>query len=73
MQTSLEQLREQLPEPDPTEDGFTKTVEKYTATIPSSMYLSVAVGATRVTGFRPRQVGQFYSAVGSYLADYRRL
>ena len=28
-----------------TEDQFTKTVEKYTAAVPSSAYLAVAVGA----------------------------
>ena len=28
-----------------TEDQFTKTVEKYTATLPSSAYLAVAIGA----------------------------
>jgi hypothetical protein len=31
--------------PKPTEDEFTKTVEEYTASIPSSAYLGVAVGA----------------------------
>jgi hypothetical protein len=31
--------------PSKTEDEFTKTVEEYTATIPSSAYLGVAVGA----------------------------
>lgn len=29
----------------PTEDGFTKTVEEYTGSIPSSAYLAVALGA----------------------------
>lgn len=29
----------------PTEDEFTKTIEQYTASIPSSAYLAVAVGA----------------------------
>ena len=28
-----------------TEDQFTKTVEKYTAAVPSSAYLAVAIGA----------------------------
>ena len=28
----------------PTEDEFTKTIEEYTASIPSSAYLGVAVG-----------------------------
>ena len=32
-------------EPRPTEDQFTKTIESYTAAIPSSAYLSVAIGA----------------------------
>ena len=31
--------------PQPAEDEFTKTVERYTASIPSSAYLAVAVGA----------------------------
>ena len=33
------------PFPKPTEDEFTKTIEEYTASIPSSAYLGVAVGA----------------------------
>jgi len=32
-------------EPRPTEDQFTKTIESYTAAIPSSGYLAVAIGA----------------------------
>jgi hypothetical protein len=31
--------------PRPTEDQFTKTIESYTAAIPSSGYLAVAIGA----------------------------
>ena len=31
--------------PQPSEDEFTKTIEKYTASIPSSAYLAIAVGA----------------------------
>jgi hypothetical protein len=31
--------------PEPTEDAFTKAVERYTGAIPSSAYLGVAVGA----------------------------
>jgi hypothetical protein len=31
--------------PQPFEDEFTKTLEKYTASIPSSAYLAVAIGA----------------------------
>jgi hypothetical protein len=31
--------------PRPTEDQFTKSVEEYTAAIPSSAYLGIAVGA----------------------------
>lgn len=31
--------------PRPTEDQFTKTIETYTAAIPSSAYLAVAIGA----------------------------
>jgi hypothetical protein len=29
----------------PTEDQFTKTIESYTAAVPSSSYLAVAIGA----------------------------
>jgi hypothetical protein len=32
-----------------TEDQFTKTIEKYTAAIPSSGYLGIAVGAMAVS------------------------
>ena len=32
-------------EENPTEDEFTKTIEEYTASIPSSAYLGVALGA----------------------------
>lgn len=32
-------------EPEPKEDEFTKSVEKYTAAIPSSAYLAIALGA----------------------------
>jgi hypothetical protein len=32
-------------EPRPTEDKFTKTIESYTAAVPSTGYLAVAIGA----------------------------
>src|SRR5919107_5939829 len=32
-------------EPMPTEDQFTKTIESYTAAVPSTGYLAVAIGA----------------------------
>jgi hypothetical protein len=32
-------------QPRPSEDSFTKSVEEYTASMPSSAYLGVAVGA----------------------------
>ena len=35
--------------PDPREDAATKTLEKYTASVPSSTYLAVAVGAMAVS------------------------
>jgi hypothetical protein len=35
--------------PRPTEDQFTKTLESYTAAIPSSGYLAVAIGAMAVS------------------------
>jgi hypothetical protein len=49
MEADLNQIREELPEPNPTEDAFTKTIEKYTATVPSSTYLGVAVGAMAIS------------------------
>jgi hypothetical protein len=36
---------EQSDRPNKTEDQFTKTIEDYTAAIPSSTYLAVAIGA----------------------------
>jgi hypothetical protein len=35
--------------PRPTEDQFTKTIESYTAAIPSSGYLAVAIGAMAIS------------------------
>jgi hypothetical protein len=35
----------ELQHPSQTEDEFTKTIEKYTAAVPSSAYLAVAIGA----------------------------
>jgi hypothetical protein len=49
METSFNQIEEALPEPNPTEDTFTKTIEKYTATLPSSTYLGIAVGAMAIS------------------------
>ena len=49
MDTAFNEIREKLPDPNPTEDTFTKTVEKYTATLPSTTYLGVAVGAMAVS------------------------
>jgi hypothetical protein len=37
--------------PKPTEDEVTKTIEEYTASIPSSAYLGVAVGAMGLSLF----------------------
>jgi hypothetical protein len=45
MQNAIEDTLETLPKPDPREDIVTKGIEKYTASVPSSMYLAVAVGA----------------------------
>lgn len=33
------------PAPEPREDALTKTIERYTAAIPTSAYLGVAIGA----------------------------
>lgn len=45
METAREMLRENIGEPNPREDTFTKSIEEYTASIPSTVYLGVAVGA----------------------------
>jgi hypothetical protein len=39
------ELKGCLMEPRPTEDQFTKTIESYTAAVPSTGYLAVAIGA----------------------------
>jgi hypothetical protein len=39
----------ELKRPSQTEDEFTKTIEAYTAAIPSSGYLAVAIGAMAVS------------------------
>ena len=49
MEANFNYLAEELPEPNPTEDTLTKTVEKYTATLPSSTYLGIAVGAMAIS------------------------
>ena len=64
--------------PNPTEDKFTKQVKRYTAAIPSSAYLAVAVccgygSISAVSSRRSGEMGQFYRAVGSYVAHYRAL
>ena len=59
--------------PQPSEDEFTKTIEKYTASIPSS----ACRRSYGIFAFLPasgqRKVGQFHRAVGSDLADHRPL
>ena len=49
MEHNFDQIQAELPKPDPTEDTFTKTIEKQTASMPSSMYLGVAVGAMAIS------------------------
>jgi hypothetical protein len=49
MKNDFNQTLEELPKPNPIEDSFTKTIEKYTATLPSSTYLGVAVGAMAIS------------------------
>ena len=62
-------------EPRPTEDQFTKTIESYTAAVPSTGYLAVAVGAMglslacQVAG--KREMGKLHPAVRAHLPDYR--
>ena len=79
----IHEARQTGPEqsPKPTEDEFTKSIEEYTGSIPSSAYLGVAVGAMglsllcQVTG--RGKWGNFRSRNGSRngpnLADHRPL
>jgi hypothetical protein len=49
--------------PRPTEDQFTKNIEKYTAAIPSTGYLAVAIGAMALSlacQAAGRQMGQLH-------------
>jgi hypothetical protein len=64
-----------LPNNIESEDRVTKNIESYTAAIPSSAYLGVAVGAMALSLFchRAREVGLFHSAVGAHLVNLRRL
>src|ERR1044071_8047170 len=45
MQSTMDKTMENLPKPDPREDIVTKGIEQYTASVPSTMYLSVAIAA----------------------------
>jgi hypothetical protein len=49
METTIDKTVENLPKPDPREDIVTKGIEQYTASVPSSMYLAVAVGAMGIS------------------------
>jgi hypothetical protein len=54
--------------PRPTEDDVTKFIERYTANIPSSMLLGIAVGAmglSLVSQLSGRGVGQLHRPVGA--------
>lgn len=46
---NLDRTSDELPTAKPTEDRFTKNIEKVTAAMPSSAYLGVAVGAMAVS------------------------
>ena len=59
--------------PDPREDEFTKTVERYTAAIPSSAFLTVALAAMGVSlvaqlsgGADPNGMGDTFSGGRKY-------
>ncbi len=60
-------------EPRPTEDQFTKTIESYTAAVPSTGYLAVAIGAMglslacQVAG---REMGKLHRSMGAHLAGH---
>ena len=45
MENTMNKTVDNLPKPDPREDIVTKGIEQYTASVPSTMYLAVAVGA----------------------------
>ena len=66
---------EQSDRPNKTEDQFTKTIEDYTAAIPSSTYLAVAIGAMafslmcQVTG--QGKCGNFIAQMGADVVNRR--
>src|ERR1043166_4591651 len=45
MENTMDKTLDNLPKPDPREDIVTKGIEQYTASVPSTMYLAVAIGA----------------------------
>ena len=61
--------------PSRSEDQFTKTIEEYTAAVPSSVYLGVAIGAMALsadtTNHGSRKMGQFYCPMRADLAHHR--
>ena len=63
-------------EPQPAEDSLTKSMEQYTASLPTAAFLGVAVGAmmlSLIPARRSRHVGQLHCPMGTDLADHRRL
>ena len=42
---TLRAVKDTMQEPQQTEDEFTKSIERYTAAVPSSAFLGVAIGA----------------------------
>jgi hypothetical protein len=66
---------EQSDRPNRTEDQFTKTIEDYTAAIPSSTYLAVAIGAMALSlmcqAAGQGKWGELYRSMGADVANHR--
>ena len=72
----LERMKERLGgPPSPTEDDVTKSIEQYTAGIPSSAFLATALGAMLLSMLGParraRKVGKLCRPMGTDDPDAR--
>jgi hypothetical protein len=60
-----------LPAPDPTEDQFTKSIEEYTSSLPSSAYLGVALGAMGLSlALQLRGDGKWGNFIGQWVPTW---
>jgi hypothetical protein len=60
-----------LPSPDPGEDRFTKSMEDYTSSVPSSAYLGIALGAMGVAlALQLRGDGKWGNFIGQWVPTW---